>query len=79
MMHNIEVIAGILGVFFLAGIIMGMLLVVVLPLIKIQLKSFHEGLRSRVSRRKRKYMDGGDWQEPEPPREDDEKPPWYRR
>jgi hypothetical protein len=77
MMRGFEIVAGVLVAFFVAGIVMGMLLVVTLPLIKIQFASFHAGLRRLFGRRK--DIDGDIWKEPEPPTEDDEKPPWYRR
>jgi hypothetical protein len=77
MIRGFEVIASVLVAFFVAGIVMGMLLVVTLPLIKIQFTAFRAGLRRSFGRRK--YMDGDVWKEPELPAEDDEKPPWYRR
>jgi MFS superfamily sulfate permease-like transporter len=65
-MRGFEIVAVVIGVFFLVGIVVGMLLVVALPL-----------LRSIVRRRRngRGYMDGGDWRELPPTHEDDEKPP----
>jgi hypothetical protein len=65
-MRGFEVVAIVIGLFFAIGIAVGMLLVVALPL----LKSMHQPRRG-----KRRYMNGGDWRELPPPREDDGKPP----
>jgi hypothetical protein len=65
-MRGFEVVAIVIGVFFATGIAVGMLLVVALPL----LKPMHQPRRAE-----RRYMDGGDWREFPPPREDDGKPP----
>ncbi len=61
-MRGFEIVAVVIGVFFVVGIVAGMLLVVALPML-------------RHLRRGRRYMDGGDWRELPPTHEDDEKPP----
>jgi MFS superfamily sulfate permease-like transporter len=63
--NGFELVAIVIGVFFVFGIAVGMLLVVALPLLR--------SLRRR--RDDRRYLDGGDWREPGPPREDDLQPP----
>ena len=55
-MNFFELAAVVVGNFFVAGIVAGFLMVVVLP---------RQGGR--------RYMDGGDWREPSPPRDDDER------
>jgi hypothetical protein len=65
-MRGFEVVAVVIGLFFAIGIAVGMLLVVALPL----LRSMHQRRRDE-----RRYMDGGDWRELPPPRDDDGKPP----
>ena len=65
-MKGFEIIAIVIAVFFVIGIAVGMLLVVALPLLKSML---------RQRREERRYMDGGDWRELPPSREDDDKPP----
>jgi len=52
-----ELVAGVIGIFFIAGIVMGVLIVSVFPRL-----------------RGRRYMNGGDWRELPPPRDDDEGP-----
>jgi hypothetical protein len=64
--RGFEVVAVVIGLFFAIGIAMGMLLVVALPLIRAML---------RQRREERSYMDGGDWRELPPPRDDDDRPP----
>ncbi len=62
-MTGFELIAGIIGIFFIVGIAVGVLLVVALP----QLRRRRSGVR---------YLKGGDWQEPPSlGRDDDDKPP----
>jgi hypothetical protein len=65
-MRGVEIVAVVIGLFFAIGIGVGMLLVVALPL----LKPMHQRRRG-----KRRYMDGGDWRELPPPRDDDGRPP----
>lgn len=61
-MTGFALVAGVIGVFFLAGLAMGVLLVTVLG-----------GSRRRGARR---YRESYDWSAlPPPPR--DEKPPWW--
>jgi hypothetical protein len=52
-----ELVAGVIGIFFIAGIVMGVLIVTVFPWW-----------------RARKYMNGGDWRELPPPRDNDDGP-----
>lgn len=59
-MTGFELVAGVIGIFFVAGIVMGVLIVSVFP-----------------RWRGRRYMNGGDWRELPPPRDDDERPPHW--
>lgn len=62
-MTGFELVAGVIGIFFIAGIVLGVLIVMVLP-------RWHG----------RRYMNGGDWRELPPPRDDDDLPPrWPER
>ena len=59
-MTGFELVAGVIGIFFVAGIAMGVLIVTVLPMW-----------------RGRRYMRGGDWQEPLSSHRDDRtRPRW---
>jgi hypothetical protein len=60
-MTGFELVAGVMGIFFIVGFAAGVLLVIALP----QLRRY---------RRARKYMNRGDWREP-PPADEDEGPP----
>ena len=51
-MRGFEIIAIVIGVFFVIGIAVGMLLVIALPLLR-------SALRTR--RNRRRYRNGGDW------------------
>ena len=51
-MRGFEIIAIVIGVFFVAGIAVGMLLVITLPLLQSVL---------RTRRNRRRYKNGGDW------------------
>jgi hypothetical protein len=61
-MTGFELVAGVIGIFFVVGLVVGVLLVISLP----QLRRY---------RRARKYMKGGDWKEPPAP-DEDEGPRW---
>ena len=51
-MRGFEIIAIVIGVFFVIGIAVGMLLVITLPLLQAVLRS---------RRNRRRYKNGGDW------------------
>ena len=51
-MRGFEIIAIVIGVFFVIGIAVGMLLVITLPLLRSVL---------RTRRNRRRYKNGGDW------------------
>jgi hypothetical protein len=57
-MNFFELAVGIIGNFFVAGIVAGFLFVAVMP-----------------RRGGRRHIGGGDWREPSPPRDDDERAP----
>ena len=61
-MSGFELVAGVIGIFFVTGLAMGVLIVAVLP--------------RWLGRRRagRRYLNGGGWREP-PRRDDDERPP----
>ena len=61
-MSGFELVAGVIAIFFVTGLAMGVLIVAVLP--------------RWLGRRRtgRRYMNGGDWREP-PRRDNDEQPP----
>ena len=61
-MSGFELVAGVIAIFFVTGLVMGVLIVAVLP--------------RWLGRRRagRRYMNGGDWREP-PRRDDDRRPP----
>jgi hypothetical protein len=61
-----ELVAGVIAIFFVTGLVMGVLIVAALPR--------WLGRRSAGRRSGRGYMNGGDWREP-PRRDDDERPP----
>jgi hypothetical protein len=68
-MSGFELVAGVIGIFFAVGIAVGVLVVIALP-------------QLRRSRRGRRYMNGGGWQEPPrppAPRDDDKPPRWPGR
>jgi hypothetical protein len=62
-MSGFELVAGIIGIFFGAGVVVGGLLVIALPL-------FQRGRRGGV-----RYMNGAGWQDPPARRDDDHMPP----
>jgi hypothetical protein len=63
-MTDFEIGALIVAISLAIGIVFGVLIVIALPQI-------------RHYRNARRYLDHGGWEEL-PPREDDEKPPWWR-
>jgi hypothetical protein len=64
-MSGFELVAGVIGTFFVAGIAVGVLGVIALP----QLRRIWRGWRGRG------YMNGGGWQKPPAGRDGDGKPP----
>lgn len=63
-MSGFELVAGVICVFFISGIAVGVLVVIALP-------------RLRRPRRGVRYMNGGDWQEPPALRRDpDDRARW---
>jgi len=60
-MNGFGLVAGVIGIFFFVGIVVGVLIVIGLPQI-------------RRYRRMRKYLRGGHWHEP-PALDDDSDPP----
>jgi hypothetical protein len=64
-MNGFEVIAIVVGIFFVVGIAVGVLIVVALPPLRFMLRN---------RRNRRRYMDRGNWSKP-PPRDDDRRPP----
>jgi uncharacterized membrane protein YciS (DUF1049 family) len=68
-MRNFEIVAAVIGVFFVTGIAVGMLLVVALPVLSVSV---------RHRRNRRRYRKDGNWQKLTP-RDDQAKPPWYER
>jgi hypothetical protein len=68
-MRGFEIVAVVIGIFFVVGIGVGVLLVVALPALRTMWRVMLRRLRYG-----RRYMDGGNWQEL-PPRDDGEKPP----
>jgi hypothetical protein len=64
-----ELAAIIVGIFFVSGIAMGVLLVMALPMLPATFRFW-------PYRDYRAYQDNGAWQAP-PRREDDERPPWW--
>jgi MFS superfamily sulfate permease-like transporter len=68
-MRGFETIAIVIGVFFVVGIAVGMLLVIALPL-----------LRSARRERRNRRLNGGDWWKMSPSCDDDvRRPPWPGR
>jgi len=69
-----ELVAGIIGIFFITGIVMGVLIVAVLPAIWRR-----RAERDRMLRNRRRYLSNRDWEEL-PPRHDrdgeERPPPW---
>jgi hypothetical protein len=65
-MRGFEIVAIVVGIFFVVGIAVGMLLVIALPLLR-------GILRNR--RNRRRYMDGGNWAKLPPRDDDDRRPP----
>jgi hypothetical protein len=63
-MTAFEIGAAIVAVSLTIGMVLGVLIVIALPQI-------------RYYRKARRYLDHGGWEEL-PPREDDEKPPWWQ-
>jgi hypothetical protein len=68
--RGFEIVASVIVIFFVVGIGVGVLLVVALP----ALRSSWRNLLRRL-RYGRRNLDGGNWQELPPPRDDREKPP----
>jgi hypothetical protein len=68
-MSGFELVAGVIGIFFVVGIAVGVLVVIALP----QLRRGRRG--RRYMNDSRRYMSGGGWQEPPARRDDDERPP----
>jgi len=64
-MSGFELIAGVIAIFFVAGIAVGVLLVIALPQLRQVWRSWR-GIR---------YMNRAGWQEPPAPRHDDAKRP----
>ena len=64
-MSGFELVAGVIGIFFVAGIAVGVLVVIALP----QLRRIWRGWRGGG------YMNGGGWQQPPAGRGDDERRP----
>jgi hypothetical protein len=62
-MSGFELVAVIIGIFFMVGIAVGVLIVIALPPI-------------RHYRRARRYMEGGGWQEPAALDDDGDPPRW---
>jgi hypothetical protein len=62
-MSGFELVAGVIGIFFTVGIVVGVLIVIALPPIRHYLRV-----------RRNRYMKGGGWQEP-PALDDDSDPP----
>ena len=69
-MSGFELVAGVIGIFFIAGIAVGVLLVAGLPSLRFMWRAMLQRLRYG-----RRYMDGGSWQELPPPRDGSRKPP----
>jgi hypothetical protein len=66
-MRGFEIIAIVIGVFFVIGIAVGMLLVIALPLLRAMLRN---------RRNRRRYMDGGgNWWKQSPRNYDERRPP----
>ena len=66
-MRGFEIIAIVIGIFFVIGIAVGMLLVVALPLLRGMLWN---------RRNRHRYMDGGgNWGKQSPRNDDDRRPP----
>jgi hypothetical protein len=64
-MRGFEIIALVIGVFFVSGIAVGMLLVIALPLFRVMLLN---------RRNRRRYKSGGNWWKLRPD-DDDRRPP----
>jgi MFS superfamily sulfate permease-like transporter len=64
-MRGFEIVAIVIGIFFVIGIAVGMLLVIALPLLRGMLRN---------RRNRRRYVDGGNWAKL-PTRDDDRRPP----
>ena len=69
-MTGFELVASVIGIFFIVGIAVGVLLVIALPSLRFIWRAMLRRLRYG-----RRYMDGGDWRELPPPRDGGEKPP----
>ena len=71
-MSPLELVAAVIIVFFGFGIAMGVLIVVALP----AFRRYREE-RRRMRGNRRRYMNGGDWQDlpPRNDRDDEERPP----
>jgi hypothetical protein len=67
-MSGFELVAGVIGIFFVVGIAVGVLVVIALPQLR-------PGRRRRYVNDGRRYMNRGGWQEPPAGRDDDGKPP----
>jgi hypothetical protein len=68
-MRSFEFVTIVIGVFFIIGIVVGMLLVMTLPLLRAMLRS-HRNRRNR-----RRYIDGGNWWKSHPGEGSDRRPP----
>jgi len=66
-----ELVAIVIGVFFVAGIAVGVLLVMALPILRATFRSLFWPYRDY-----RRHLDDGAWRGL-PRRDDDEKPPWW--
>ena len=66
-MRGFEIIAIVIGVFFVVGVAVGMLLVITLPLLRAMLLN---------RRNRRRYKNGGDWWKLSPEDGDRRPPRW---
>ena len=70
-MNIIELVASVIGIFFVAGLAVGVLLVMALPVLRGMFWSLFWPYRDCRGR-----VDDRDWREL-PRRDDDERPPWW--